>query len=164
MPHLWSLFIFTEVPSYEMSSLNCGKVCIIWELITCTASKAFFCLFLNHFSQIIKQSIVRVFFYKVWEKIAYKTIFHYHDDVVIISGWPIGHLIAQLGQSIFEDAIEFICTCDILPFLDSLHELEYRIVASRSTCYYSGNHKFCFLKSRLLTCCILFLGTKHLCF
>ena len=49
-----------------------------------------------------------MFFYKVWEKIAYKTIFHYHDDVVIISGWPIGHLIAQLGQSFFEDAIELI--------------------------------------------------------
>ena len=28
----------------------------------------------------------------------------------------------------------------------------YRIVASRSTCYYSGNQKFCFFKSRLVTC------------
>ena len=30
--------------------------------------------------------------------------------------------------------------------------LTYRIVASRSTCYYSGNQRFCFLKSRILTC------------
>ena len=30
----------------------------------------------------------------------------------------------------------------------------YRIVASRSMCYYSENQKFAFLKSRLLTCCI----------
>ena len=28
----------------------------------------------------------------------------------------------------------------------------YRIVASRNNCYYSGNQKFCFLKSRLVTC------------
>ena len=28
----------------------------------------------------------------------------------------------------------------------------YRIVMSRSTCYYSENQKFCFLKSGLLTC------------
>ena len=62
-----------------------------------------------------------MFFYKVWEKIAYKTIFHYHDDVVIISGWPIGHLIAQLGQSVFEAAIEFIYTWDISQLLDCLH-------------------------------------------
>ena len=40
----------------------------------------------------------------------------------------------------------------------------YRIVTSRSTCYYSGNQKFCFLKSRLLTCRIFFLGTKLFCF
>ena len=66
-----------------------------------------------------------MFFYKVWEKIAYKTIFHYHDDVVIISGWPIGHLIAQLGQSIFEGAIEFIYTWDIWQLLDCLLQMEY---------------------------------------
>ena len=40
----------------------------------------------------------------------------------------------------------------------------YRIVASRSMCYYSGNQKFCFLKSRLITCCIFILGTKLFCF
>jgi hypothetical protein len=32
----------------------------------------------------------------------------------------------------------------------------YRIVASRSTTYYSGNQKFCFLESRLLTCTNIF--------
>ena len=39
----------------------------------------------------------------------------------------------------------------------------YRIVASRSTCYYSENEKFCFLKSRILSCRIFFLGTKLFC-
>ena len=45
-------------------------------------------------------------------------------------------------------------------------QLNYRIVASRSTCYYEilGNQKFCFLKSRLLTCPKFFLGTKLFCF
>ena len=37
---------------------------------------------------------------------------------------------------------------------------QYRIVASRSTCYYSENQIFYFLKSRILTCRIYFLGTK----
>ena len=34
------------------------------------------------------------------------------------------------------------------------------IVASRSTCYYSENQKFCFLESRLVTCCIFFFRNK----
>ena len=36
----------------------------------------------------------------------------------------------------------------------------YCIVASRSTCYYSENQKFCFLKSRLLTCPHIFFRNK----
>ena len=37
---------------------------------------------------------------------------------------------------------------------------DYRIVASRNTCYYSGSRKFCFLKSRLLSCRIIFFRNK----
>ena len=37
---------------------------------------------------------------------------------------------------------------------------KYCIVASRSTYSYSGNHKLCFLKSRLVTCRLFFLRTK----
>ena len=40
----------------------------------------------------------------------------------------------------------------------------YCIVASRSMCYYSENQNFCFFKSRILTCCNFFLGTKLFCF
>ena len=40
-------------------------------------------------------------------------------------------------------------------------DLKYRIVASRSTCYYSGNQKFCILGSRLLTCCIFFFLLQY---
>ena len=40
---------------------------------------------------------------------------------------------------------------------------KYRIVASRNTCYYSENYNFCFLKPRILTCLIFFLGTKLFC-
>ena len=36
----------------------------------------------------------------------------------------------------------------------------YRIVASRSTCYYSENEKFCFSKSQILTCRIFFFRNK----
>jgi len=36
----------------------------------------------------------------------------------------------------------------------------YRIVASRSSCYYSENQNFCFLKSRILTCRKIFLWAK----
>ena len=50
-----------------------------------------------------------------------------------------------------------------LKFIFRNKHMKYRIVASRSTCYYSGNQKFCFLKSRLLTCRIFFLGTKLFC-
>ena len=39
----------------------------------------------------------------------------------------------------------------------------YRKVASRSTCYYSGNQKFCILNSRFLTCRTFCLGTKLFC-
>ena len=39
----------------------------------------------------------------------------------------------------------------------------YRIVASRSTCYYSENQIFLFLKSRIVTCRKFFLGTKLFC-
>ena len=69
---------------------------------------------------------------------------------------------AQWGRNFFE--------------VFSLHSsantiLKYRIVPSRNTCYYSENQKirksenqiFCFLKSRILTCRIFFLGTKLFC-
>ena len=39
--------------------------------------------------------------------------------------------------------------------------LAYCIVASRSTCYYSENQKFGFLKFRLLICHICFQKKKH---
>ena len=41
-----------------------------------------------------------------------------------------------------------------------ISNFRYHIVTSRSTCYYSGNQKFCFLKSRLVTCRTFLLGTK----
>ena len=53
-----------------------------------------------------------------------------------------------------------------IPTMDAKREVQskstYRIVTSRSTCYYSGNQKFCFLKSRLLTCCIFFSSRKRI--
>ena len=39
-------------------------------------------------------------------------------------------------------------------------ETEYCIVVSTNSCYYSEKQIFCFLKSRILTCCIFFLGIK----
>ena len=40
--------------------------------------------------------------------------------------------------------------------LTGIFFIEYRIVVSRSTSYYSGNQKFCFLRSQLLTWRIFF--------
>ena len=46
-------------------------------------------------------------------------------------------------------------------FLNSINSLNYHIVASRNTCYYLENRfLFCFLKSRILACRIIFLGIK----
>ena len=45
-----------------------------------------------------------------------------------------------------------------------ISNFRYRIVASRSTCCYSGNPKFCFLKSRLVTCRIIVFRDKTFCF
>ena len=42
------------------------------------------------------------------------------------------------------------------------NSLNYRTVASRSTCYCSENQNFCFLKSRILTCRNFFLNKTFL--
>ena len=41
-------------------------------------------------------------------------------------------------------------------------EIKYRKVASKSSCYYSGNQKFCIIKVSILLACRTFLGTNFL--
>ena len=61
----------------------------------------------------------------------------------------------------FERRICLICMIKKTPlfFFEGL-KMEYRIVASRSMCYYSENQRFCFLKTRLLSCRISFFRSK----
>ena len=47
-------------------------------------------------------------------------------------------------------------------FYDDPSVYKARIVASRNTRYYSGNQKFCFLMSRLVTCRMIFFRNKTL--
>ena len=57
-------------------------------------------------------------------------------------------------------ALDMPCHCQCPYSVDADKNKIYRIVASRSTCYYSENQIFCFLKSQILTLCIFLLGIE----
>ena len=97
------------------------------------------------------------FIFIIWKIFAYL-----HKYIMIVSFiFTSVHFSSLLGGNLFTYIGMYLHKSETIVSLISLH---YCIVASRSTCYYSGNQKFCFLKARLLTCRNLFLGTTLFCF